>query len=1010
MKKNWFLLMVSSLLLLTACTVGNKQDQGNYFYDYSYSKEQSDDQFDFDGNYLPPELTVDGLKDEEEWENASTILHFGNNNNASVQFFRGERALYAFFEVEDDSLLVHSDSGGDGVNHGDSIELYLDVRNDGANRPQSDDIQINIGINGRTRLLVAGDGSWGSWGGLLDFAVRLDGTLGNTSDTDNGYTIELMIPYGQIGMERDDVIGIALGHVDKSDTNNVAGVDYQWEGLVYEGQFIDPQNPSTYLIFDGNQFYRRGNAPLTPVDFEVSVEDQNGDKVEGAMVKIATQDIALETDVSGFVQLNDILRTAPIILEISKDGFITYQRTYTLQQLANINLVHILNVVLIDATQPVYTTVEGHVENVYFGALDDVEVTFVTDNETYTATTDQQGSFSLEIEVTANILITISKDGYMSKSETLLLDDIVINGISNLGTLDLPYLSETFEFGGARGITRFVSTVGRGADGFYFNFESDMAFPNSGHIELFIDTKQSINGRDTTDYRIDFASNGNITIVNFADGQNTNVSTSGIYTLVNKTDDQVTVLGFIPYAFLNVDADEIIGFSAGVWSGSDWDGFAYEEQFVAPEYATQYIRIGADSQIYRHASNDPTTLFYGYVTSDGQPLEGANINGVLTNESGYYELRVARDETVVLTTSKGAYVTSSEIFEEIELVASLQVDFDLLPDFLSDIIGSVGQEDVKVYLQTNPDDYVLSDSEGLYTFVDIDVRTQAVIVFEKTGFHTLERTISAIDLQTTRPYVLNVTLIADNQTVDVTGYVGSAYGLLENVELTLNGHTQMTDQTGSFEFTNVPAGTQILAVSKEGFVSKEIFLSADDLADNLELSIELLKPAFGDVTSFSGKTAEFTRGHAFIQRGVEGFYVTFIGDTAWRTEGNTHEMIEFFVDTKESTTARNTTDYLFIIRANGTIQNIVNWEGGGNESIATIEVNKPDDYTIVIHIPYAFLNIESTEVFGISMGVWNEFVGDWDGWGFDGFIDPGNPDQYVRVGADNEFYKASSNT
>ena len=155
------------LLTLTACGGNNTSSSNNngnnedVIINYDGSKDASGDQFDFPGNYTPPELTIDGLRNEEEWNNGSEIITFGSLNQCSAQLYRGEKSLFCFFEVVDSDIQTVGNNNGDDVTKGDSIEIYFDFKDDAANKPQNDDIQINIGAHCKTRIFVGSNGEWG---------------------------------------------------------------------------------------------------------------------------------------------------------------------------------------------------------------------------------------------------------------------------------------------------------------------------------------------------------------------------------------------------------------------------------------------------------------------------------------------------------------------------------------------------------------------------------------------------------------------------------------------------------------------------------------------------------------------------------------------------------------------------------------------------------------------------------------------------------------------------------
>ncbi len=59
------LMALSSLALVAGCGAG--QDANDSYQDYDGNKPAGDDQFDFGGNYTPPELVMDGKGEDAEW-------------------------------------------------------------------------------------------------------------------------------------------------------------------------------------------------------------------------------------------------------------------------------------------------------------------------------------------------------------------------------------------------------------------------------------------------------------------------------------------------------------------------------------------------------------------------------------------------------------------------------------------------------------------------------------------------------------------------------------------------------------------------------------------------------------------------------------------------------------------------------------------------------------------------------------------------------------------------------
>lgn len=995
MKKLAKFTVIILMLFLTGCSLFD----GEYIR-YNFEKEESDEQFDYDGNYLPPELNVDGQKTEAEWENASEELTFGHEKRAKVVLYRGERALYAFFEVRDDNILVHSTVGGDDVNKGDSIELYLSPTNHQGNKPQPSDIQINIGVNGKTRILSASDGGiWGLWSGLIDFEIFI---------TDTGFNVELMIPYDQINMSKEDVIGIALGHVNKVGDNSIPGEDYFWEGLVYKGKFVDPQNPSNYLIYKDKKFYDQQNEPLVNLELNFAIKDEQSKAIEQAKITILEQNISNYSDQLGKATLNLEEIDTVLTVQIEKEGYSNYQKTYTISELSQI-VSQTITITLHKEQTSITTTLTGTVLNIVDGTILNANVEITSNNQQYTTTTAENGVFSIDVELNKQAEITISKEGYFKTTTALDFNLVKDEGITQLGNLEVLKASEVISFGGQRNITSFKGQFARGITGIHAFFWTEEQFPNNSQIELFINTKESKNERTNTDYRIDFSGRGSIGIVNFGDGSNTDIYSSGI-TVEMKIDNHLTEIDtFIPYSFLNIAKEEIIGFSLGVSTGADWDGFAYYGEYIPPEHPNHYLRFDKYSQLYKYTNNNLTMVIKGLVESENMPLSGANINGNLTDEEGEYELRVEPQLEITITIEKTGYTTLIENVVVEENILTMRKNFELEPDYYVTIKGSLGVDDVKVYVKEDLETATFSDGNGDYILTSVKAVNDVILVFEKEGYYPKEEKLKAQDLLDAKEYIIDCDLISLTTIINLQGYLNSAYGYVSNASVTVGDKTTQTDELGFYELENIKVGSNNLIIEHPEFQTKEISLDVYNLAANSSLDVEMFKTP-GETGVFSGKTEAFTKASAEIKRGINGFYVTFIGETEWRYNNEKAEIIEFFIDTKTSQSSRDETDFLIKIHAKGLLAEIINWGNKTDFDSGIIKISKPNKKTIILFVPYEFLDIEPDEVFGISLGVWNEFVNDFDGWGFDGYVAPEKPREYIRVSADNSLFKSETNT
>lgn len=392
MKKRMLALMAAlsaaAMLTVTACqqTPGEQPDSGtggtgsDVYQDYSSDKQPGDGNFDYPGNYENPELTIDGLGDDEQWQGVEAFATFGKNGNANVKIYRGTSALFFLFEVKDNVLLTQGVTNDDAVTRGDSIELYLDTLTDGGRTPQSDDYQINLGIHGKTRIMQGAGGQWGSWNGLIDYEVALNGTLNDGDEAnDTGYSVEVMIPYAQIMIEKDDTIGIALGQVDKIRVEDAAtgseSASWNWYGWSYNGTAINPQVPDQYILLDKDgSLMSRDEQEKAPADVGGYIRDTDGAPVEGVTVTAQSGDVVktATTDASGYYLLEDLDPELTYTITAEKDGYLTGISSVTRDELRAVDGGVVTKDIVLTSTAGLQTTtLTGTVKNVLNGAVSD---------------------------------------------------------------------------------------------------------------------------------------------------------------------------------------------------------------------------------------------------------------------------------------------------------------------------------------------------------------------------------------------------------------------------------------------------------------------------------------------------------------------------------------------------------------------------------------------------------------------------------------------------------------
>lgn len=232
MKK--LIVIIMTLLMLTAVLWGCDTD----------STGAKSNPFDGKGNATNPEVVIDGFKNDELWESDDRIeVDFATSH---VTIVMRSEAIYLFFEVKDITPYSYVSTGDDDeVTKSDSIEFYFDAKLSRSNAPSANCYQINLGRDGRTRIMSGYNGVWMDWLALYSFEVR----EGESAEEYDYYYVEAMLPIAQMSMNPGDPIGIAFGQVDRtSETNVDLEKYYTWTGLTYNGVFIEPQSPAEYLV------------------------------------------------------------------------------------------------------------------------------------------------------------------------------------------------------------------------------------------------------------------------------------------------------------------------------------------------------------------------------------------------------------------------------------------------------------------------------------------------------------------------------------------------------------------------------------------------------------------------------------------------------------------------------------------------------------------------------------------------------------------------------------------
>lgn len=153
-----------------------------------------------------------------------------SDNQMIVRSCWDSDSLYFRFEVRDTDLRAfQTEQDHPQLFLDDMIEILIDADNDKGPHWKEDDIVYHVNILGvkkddRGTALYTSDATWN---GRARYRIELYGNVNDTLACDEGYTIELVIPWSEIG--RSPTVGTALGVNFANGDNDGCGRQlYDW--------------------------------------------------------------------------------------------------------------------------------------------------------------------------------------------------------------------------------------------------------------------------------------------------------------------------------------------------------------------------------------------------------------------------------------------------------------------------------------------------------------------------------------------------------------------------------------------------------------------------------------------------------------------------------------------------------------------------------------------------------------------------------------------------------------
>jgi hypothetical protein len=180
----------------------------------------------------PGKIVVDGKI--EEWQGADTLrlddtTRVADPNQVKIYTLWDENYLYFAYEVKDRFLVCYqTERDHKALYKDDMIEVLLDPRQDAGEKWLEDDIVYHVNVLGQVkddRGTPEGK-SDALWQSQARFATFCDGTLNDSTDRDRGFSVELAVPWSEIGKK--PAPGVTLG-IDLATGDAEGEAEHLWD-------------------------------------------------------------------------------------------------------------------------------------------------------------------------------------------------------------------------------------------------------------------------------------------------------------------------------------------------------------------------------------------------------------------------------------------------------------------------------------------------------------------------------------------------------------------------------------------------------------------------------------------------------------------------------------------------------------------------------------------------------------------------------------------------------------
>jgi len=158
-----------------------------------------------------------------------------SDNEISCRSAWEEGFLYLAFEVKDTKLnAVRTERDHKELYLDDMVEFLFDPMQQRANQWLPDDIVYHINILGTVkddRGVTSGDRKDKdiAWNGVAKYALRLKGTLNDDNDVDEGYILEVAVPWEELGITPIETLTLGFNFAN-GDNDGKGRQLFDWKG------------------------------------------------------------------------------------------------------------------------------------------------------------------------------------------------------------------------------------------------------------------------------------------------------------------------------------------------------------------------------------------------------------------------------------------------------------------------------------------------------------------------------------------------------------------------------------------------------------------------------------------------------------------------------------------------------------------------------------------------------------------------------------------------------------